>query len=348
MCSQNADEPIADDASAGRVGRLAIRAARHALSDARKRGDSRFCQDDRTALVVGTSRGAADEWIEPPPTDAACSSSSFGLSSVCDDVARSIGHGMGPRLTMSGACASGLHALIRAAMLIQQNDADRAIVVAAESSLHPMFLESFRRLGVLPKPGERCRPFDRHRSGFLCAESAAAVVLERSEPSDDPRVRIDRFALAGDAGHLTNFDPSGATLRRVLAKAVDNRPIDLIHAHGTGTPANDAAEAAAIDTVLAELPTTPGQAVRPNVYSHKGAIGHTVGAAGLVSIALNVLMHRHGVVPPNVGVETPIAITHATVARPSVHRSIRRSVATAAGFGGATAAVSLRGSDEAT
>jgi len=90
-----------------------------------------------------------------------------------------------------------------------------------------------------------------------------------------------------------------------------------------------------------EGPAGPAAGVRPAVYSHKGAIGHTVGAAGLVSVVLNVLMHRHGVVPPNVGVIDPIEVRRAEIHRGAVTRPVRRSVACAAGFGGATAAVSL-------
>jgi 3-oxoacyl-[acyl-carrier-protein] synthase II len=368
-----------------RINSLAVAAATESLASTP--GWTRATTADaRTALVVATSRGPADEWADataPPPVGPTSKnaagrpcrsmepSPSFGLSSIADSLARTLGHGFGPRLTLSAACASGLHALIRAAMLIEHGDADRAIVVAAESSLHPMFVESFRRLGVLAPDGERCRPFDVDRSGFLCAEAAAAVVLERAtEPSTSPTaggggdangiagnadgtasdVWLDCYAFAGDASHLTGSDPSGATLRRLLAAAVDGRPVDVIHAHGTGTEANDAAEAAAIDAVLgaglAAIPTSSAAAAAtgPAVYSHKGAIGHTVGAAGLVSVVLNVLMHRHGVVPPNVGVRTPIALRRATIHRGAVQRPVRRSVALAAGFGGATAAVSLASS----
>jgi 3-oxoacyl-(acyl-carrier-protein) synthase len=81
----------------------------------------------------------------------------------------------------------------------------------------------------------------------------------------------------------------------------------------------------------------------PSVYSHKGAIGHTVGAAGLVSIVLNARMHQHGVVPPNAGLRTPIELRRAELRAEMVQREVRRSVACAAGFGGAVAALSLAG-----
>ena len=102
-----------------------------------------------------------------------------GLAQIADE----LGSGLalrGPRLTVSAACASGLVALIRAAMLIRNDEADFALVVAAEASVHPLFIGSFRRLGVLPKTTGGCRPFDQHREGFFISEAAAAVWLERA------------------------------------------------------------------------------------------------------------------------------------------------------------------------
>jgi 3-oxoacyl-[acyl-carrier-protein] synthase II len=323
-----------------RVDELACAVAAEAISSSRCA--NRLWHDDRTALVVATSKGAADHWLSCDEYAAGKSADCFGLAGVADSVARYIRHGDGPRLTLSGACASGLHALIRAAMLIEHGDADRAIVVAAESSLHPLFLQSFRRLGVLPPEGEPCRPFDVHRQGFLVSEAAAAVVLERAASSEDHEketgdVRIDRYGFAGDADHLTGF--SGRTLRRLLYRVIDGRPVDLIHAHGTGTEANDITELGSIDAILAHLPPTDSP---PFVYSHKGAIGHTLGAAGLVSIVLNVEMHRRGIIPPNAGLLDPMSIYHARIEGRAVERRIRRSVAMAAGFGGATAVVGLQ------
>ncbi|QOV90309.1 hypothetical protein IPV69_02755 [Humisphaera borealis] len=295
---------------------------------------------DRTALVVGTSRGPVDEWLDFPELSRL--HHGFGISTLAARLAEGVGHGNGPRLTFCGACASGLHALIHAAMLIEHGDADRALVVASESSLHPVFLQSFRRLGVLAPKGFRCRPFDVSRNGLLVSEAAAAITLERSEepgksaPGD---IILDGRAFAGDAAHLTGFDPDGATIRRVLSEAIGGGPVDLIHAHGTGTVTNDAAEASAIDAALSDI-AAAGE--RPSVYSHKGAIGHSLGASGLISVVLNVMMHRRGVVPGNAGLESPLPLARATLSRDAVSRTISRSIACAAGFGGATAAVSLR------
>lgn len=311
-----------------RVTQLALRAARESLASAQ--WNRTGLEDDATALVVGTSKGPIEEWREKPGADG-----SIGLHEVAETLTHELNLGAGPRVTLSAACASGLHALIHATMLLRSGVARRALVVAAEASVNPLFVASFKRLGVLPPEGFGCRPFDLDRAGFLMSEAAAAVCLEASEfPARRDSVRVDRFSLGADATHLTGLDPAGKTLRRLLARVMDNRPVDLIHAHGTGTGMNDPIELAATEHLL---PTCDRPAF---LYSHKGALGHSLGAAGLVSIVLNAESHRRGIVLPNVQTRRPLPTMRVRLVREPVYTPIRRSVAIAAGFGGASAVVS--------
>jgi 3-oxoacyl-(acyl-carrier-protein) synthase len=256
----------------------------------------------------------------------------MGLASVANDVAGELSIG-GPRLTVSAACASGLHALIRGSMLVQSGQFNRVLVVAAEASIHPLFLASFARLGVLPPPGVGCRPFDHSRAGFVMSESAAAVLLENRETAG--QVTVERFASGADATHITGIDPQAAALRRVLARVLSDAPTQLLHAHGTGTRMNDAIELAALDELA------PSAASAPIVYSHKGALGHSLGAAGLVSVVLNVMAHRTSDIPPNVRTTDSLKTRQLAIPPEASRRRVERSLAVAAGFGGAIAAVSL-------
>ncbi len=82
------------------------------------------------------------------------------------------------------------------------------------------------------------------------------------------------------------YVPSRAALRDA-----DCGPRDIghINAHGTGTPLNDAAEAAALARVFGDA--------GPPVTAAKGVIGHALGAAGAVQAAYTVLALSHGMVP---------------------------------------------------
>jgi 3-oxoacyl-[acyl-carrier-protein] synthase II len=328
------------DAPAGdRLNRIAVHAARRALTQSRWTSGN-----DDTAIVVGTSKGPVDAWLatltlahqsQAIPTGG--SEATLGLSHLARSLARDLNWTSAPCLTLSAACASGLHALIRACLMLQFGEARRVLVVAAESSLHPLFIASFNRLGVLPDEATGCRPFDMNRGGFLMSEAAAAVCLELPEQgSSPPLAAIDGFATGSDAYHLTGVDPTSKTLRRLIQQATRGRCPDLVHAHATGTPANDPVELAAIESAH------PNADRAPILYSHKGALGHSLGAAGLVSIVLSCLIHRNGVVPPNVRTTQPIPMSRAVLSKEPLRHPIRHSIAVAAGFGGPAAVVALR------
>ena len=325
---------------AGVAATLAINAALEAVEQRRWQGDG------PTALVVGTSKGAVTSWLDdlaplPHMDDAACVAGGLdhGLASIGVEVGKALRLPDGPRLTVSAACASGLVALVRAAMMIQSGEVKRALVVAAEASVHPLFIGCFQRLGVLPREEIGCRPFDQHRDGFLISEAAAAVCLEAAESDSTPRPQpwaaIDRFALGGDATHITGSDSSGEVLGRLLDGLELGRGVDLIHAHATGTVSNDPVELTAYEHACAEAETAP------IVYSHKGALGHTLGASGLVSVVLNCMSHRTGIVPGNVRTTRPLVSRRVRIPREVQKRDIRRSAAIAAGFGGAMAGIAL-------
>ncbi len=343
--ADHARVPMETHGNLSRISTIAIHAAQEAI--AWSGWDTEAMASEDTAIIVGTSKGPIEAWISPSPQANHAMDASmgrldqYGLSAVADDLGREMKFGPGPRMTLSAACASGVHAVIRAAMMIRSGSIRRALVVAAESSLHPIFVGSFRRLGVLASGG--CRPFDRDRDGFLMSEAAAAICLESSitpNASDRAFAAIDRFALGADAKHLTGGDPSGSTLKRLLREVLIDPvdpPPDLVHAHGTGTILNDPMELAALDAVLGDSARNGA----PYIYSHKGALGHSLGAAGMVAIVLNCLSHRHGIIPGNVQTRNPLVSRSVTIGRESERRSVRKSIAMAAGFGGPTAVIGL-------
>ena len=172
----------------------------------------------------------------------------------------------------------------------------------AESCIHPLTFAGFGRSRSLSTafnhdPPASCRPFDADRAGFVVAEGAAVVVLEELEHAKRRGARIlaelRGYGCSGDAHHMTapREDGSGAlsAMRRALKNAgIKPRQVDYINAHATGTLVGDAAEAAAIRTLMAGEDGVEDES-RVTVSSTKGAIGHLLGAAGAIEAVFAVL-----------------------------------------------------------
>jgi 3-oxoacyl-[acyl-carrier-protein] synthase II len=304
-----------------RVAELALAVGRGVLTAVRP-------PTEGTALVLATSRGEIDRWLTGDSSNNGLAPA--GIANLAAGVAAQLGLA-GPVLTVSAACAGGVVGLIRACLLLRSGEAQRVLVVAAESSFHPLLLASYQRLGVLAPAGYGCRPFDRRRRGFFVAEAAAAVMLE----SRGEGVQTFGMALGSEAASITAPDPSPERLQRLILRAAGGRGVELVHAHATGTELNDPIELAAIDAAAGDL------GCRPAVYSHKGALGHSLGASGLLAVVLNCMAHQHSVIPPNAATTEPLPSQHAVVSASSIAGPVRRSLVIASGFGGPAAVVGL-------
>ncbi|TDC72141.1 beta-ketoacyl synthase N-terminal-like domain-containing protein, partial [Streptomyces hainanensis] len=197
----------------------------------------------------------------------------------------------------------------------------------------------FQRAGALSgrrdDPAGASRPFAADSDGFVMAEGAAALVLERSGDAR-ARGRAAFAVLAGcgvstDAHHPTAPHPEGrgaeAAVRTALAEAgVGTSDVDHVNAHATSTRQGDTAEGLMIGRVFPH---------GPSVTSAKGVLGHSLGAAGAVEALLTVLSLEHGVVPPtaNVGAPAPDLGIDLVVKKPR-ERPVAVAVSDSFGFGG--------------
>ena len=206
--------------------------------------------------------------------------------------------------TISTACSSAANAIILGAEMLKAGDAD-IVIAGGTEALSKFHLNGFNSLMILDS--ERCRPFDATRAGLNLGEGAAYIVMEREEEALQRGAKTDAW-LAGysnacDAFHQTASSPEDTGAQLAMRKALrmaSLRPEDIqwVHAHGTGTPNNDASEAVAIQHVF-------GSAT-PLVSSTKGFTGHTTSAAGAVSAVISLLAMQEGFVPANLGFNEPM------------------------------------------
>jgi 3-oxoacyl-[acyl-carrier-protein] synthase II len=190
------------------------------------------------------------------------------------------------------------------------------------------------------------RPFDARRDGLALGEGAAMLVNESAAHAQARGARTDievvGSGLSGDAVHMTAPARDGAGAARAMRAAlrdagVTPQEVDFVSAHGTGTVYNDAMEMAALGAVFGEsLPRLP-------VNSIKGAIGHTLGAAGSFEAVMCTRVLHDGVVPPTAGCEQvdpacALDVVHGEPRR----RQIRIALSTSSAFAGNNAAIVLR------
>jgi 3-oxoacyl-[acyl-carrier-protein] synthase II len=196
--------------------------------------------------------------------------------------------------------------------MIDLGETEVAIVGGAEANIIPISVAAMANMKALStrndEPEKACRPFDLHRDGFVYGEGAAAFVVETLEHAQKRGARIYAELVGGaitsDAYHITAPDPTGVSASRAITKAIDRsglRPedVDLVVAHGTGTPLNDEAETVAIKRALGE------HAYRIAVTGPKSMVGHQLGAAGAVSALAAILAMDTGVIPPTINLDTP-------------------------------------------
>jgi len=203
-------------------------------------------------------------------------------------------------MIISAACASSSAALATAASMIRRGHTDCVLAVACDSVTEFVF-SGFSSLMALDK--FNARPFDKERNGLSLGEAAGYVLLmSESRVKKEKKKIIGEIAgwgLSDDANHMTGPSRTSDGLILAIQKALKSAcigegDIGFISAHGTGTVYNDEMELRAFHAIFKRK--------RP-VYSIKGAIGHTMGAAGLVETIIALRALKEKTVPPTVNLK---------------------------------------------
>ena len=217
----------------------------------------------------------------------------------------------GPNLCVGSACAAASHSIGDSASLVSRGVVDVMVAGGVELLLNPLLIAGFCRVKALctkfnNEPEKASRPFDSKRSGFVPSNGAAVLVLEELEHAKERGINIYAeilgYGMSGDAHHITSPPKDGNGAQRAMKAAMKDagiQPEDVTHinAHATSTRVGDRIENEAIKQVFKD------HAQNLIVYSAKGAIGHTQGAAGAVESVITAMSISKGVVPPNLNLE---------------------------------------------
>jgi 3-oxoacyl-[acyl-carrier-protein] synthase II len=345
-----------------RYTQLALVAGREAMNDAglpeRLEGE----MADRTGAIIGSGLGGSGTLIEQMTINVTRGPdrlSPFFIPMAIANLASgqaAISFGArGPNYATVSACATAGHALGEAAETILRDDADMMLAGGAEASVYEVLVGAFAAMRALSTrnddPEGGSRPFDQGRDGFVIAEGAAVLVLEELDHARRRGARIlaelSGYGATADAVHITLPAPGGEggvrAARRALAKAdMDPTEIDHISAHATSTPEGDPAELAGFRTIFGE------HAPKVSVSAIKGAIGHTLGAAGGIAAVAAINAMNEGCIPPTLNLTDPAPEVGDLDCTPlqSRTRDVRASLVNAFGFGGQNSALIFRRWDD--
>ncbi len=260
----------------------------------------------------------------------------------------------GPNYCTVSACASGAHAIADGYRILQNGEAEVMVTGGTESCITPLGLAGFCSAHSLStkndEPEKASRPFDKLRDGFVMAEGASVLILETLENAKKRNSRIYAeivgLGLSADAYHMTAPPPDGNGAALAIKEALKDskikpEEIDYISAHGTSTPLNDKSETQAIKTVFGDY------AYRIPISSIKSMVGHMLGAAGAVEVAISALVIENSLIPPTINYEVADPECDLDyVPNQSRKKGVRVAMSNSFGFGGHNSVIIIKKFEE--
>jgi len=251
----------------------------------------------------------------------------------------------GVNFTISGACASGSHAIGMGYFLIKHGYQDRVICGGAQE-VNLFCVGSFDGLGAFSKrenePTKASRPFDKNRDGLVPSGGAATVIIEDYESAVKRcapiLAEVIGYGFSSDGVHISVPDVNGPVraIQNSLKDAnISPDEIDYINAHATSTQIGDMNEAKAIDTIFGKT--------KPYISSTKSMTGHEMWMAGASEIVYSMIMLQNNFIAPNINFEEPDEITQKlNIVKLTVNKEINTFLSNSFGFGGTNSALIVK------
>jgi 3-oxoacyl-[acyl-carrier-protein] synthase II len=298
-----------------RFSQLSVAAARMAIDDSEI--DLEKEDTARIGVLLGNGNGGypeTDDAMRTIMTKGGNRLDPFYMSKILPNIAAAqVGMQFalrGYNNTVTTACAASTQALGDAVDVIRLGRTDVMVAGGGEAGICELGLAAFHIMRALStredEPLKASRPFDRDRDGFVCAEGAALFVLESQEHAERRGAHIlaelAGYGATSDAYHVVAPCVDGEGAQRAMLEAIEDAgltpdDVDYINAHGTSTPANDAAETVAIKGVFGE------RAYQIPISSTKSMIGHTLGASGAIESVACLKAIETGIIPPTINYE---------------------------------------------
>ena len=251
----------------------------------------------------------------------------------------------GINLTVSGACASGSHAIGLGALLIS-NGLQDMVVCGGAQEVNPFSIGSFDGISAFSvresDPTKASRPFDRDRDGLVPGGGAATVIIEEYEHAVKRGApilaEILSYGFSSNGDHISTPNVAGPTASLEMAiklAGIDINEIGYINAHATSTPVGDAQEAKAIYNVFGDR--------RIEVTSTKSQTGHEMWMAGASEVIYSMLMMKNEFIAANINFENPDEDSaKLLIPDKRIEKKFNTFLSNSFGFGGTNATLIVR------
>ena len=293
------------------------------LTDVKENVSPDIFISDKTILILSTTKGDIEKL----------------LVGTIENSARELQNNFSLKhfpIIVSNGCAAGVIAITTGADLIRAGIYNNAIIGGCDI-VSDFVLYGFQSLFAVSS--EPCLPFDKNRAGITLGEGCAAVVLSKDNTIfKEAALEYIEGTSSNDANHISGPSRTGEGLVRTVKKTlglakINEKEIDFISCHGTGTIYNDDMESMAFDRlVMSNIP----------LNSLKGYFGHTLGAAGVIETAVCLQSLRNNILIKSLGFREHGTIKQLNIIFENIKQEVRTVLKTASGFGGCNASLILK------
>jgi 3-oxoacyl-[acyl-carrier-protein] synthase I len=251
----------------------------------------------------------------------------------------------GINFTVSGACASGSHAIGMAYLLIRSG-LQNCVICGGAQEVNAYSMSSFDALNAfsvrIDEPTKASRPFDRDRDGLVPSGGAATLVLEEFEHALKRGANIlgevIGYGFSSNGEHISQPNVEGPVRALVMSlkdAGLKSSDIDYINAHATSTPVGDMNEAQSLDLVFGSS--------KPLVSSTKSMTGHEMWMGGASEIVYSMIMMQNSFVAPNINFNNPDEFSaKLNIADRTTEKNIDIFLSNAFGFGGTNSSLIVK------
>jgi 3-oxoacyl-(acyl-carrier-protein) synthase len=283
--------------------------------------------NDDFGINIGSSRGATElfekhhkEFLETGKT-ATLASPTTTLGNISSWVAHDLGS-QGPTISHSVTCSTAMHALLNGVAWLQAGMATKFLVGGSEAPLTAFTIAQMQALKIYSKLGETYNclalDFDKKTNTMVLGEGAAMACLELGEPKN-ALCYIEGIGYGTDVlKHNISISEEAECFQKSMKMALQNtnyKYIDVIVMHAPGTIKGDLSEYKAIQKLFGKK--------LPLVTTNKWKIGHTLGASGMLSVEMAIMMLQN---------QEFVGIPYLNV--PNQKKAIKKILINAVGFGG--------------